>query len=83
MYGGFWMSFATVFLPGSGITAAYTSEEELSSALGIYLFTWMIITFLLLCVLPTLYQRDSLINSLSSASDLCAGTWASLFCSSS
>ncbi|KAI0364895.1 FUN34 transmembrane protein [Pilatotrama ljubarskyi] len=47
MYGGFWMSFATIFLPGSGITAAYTSESELNSALGIYLFTWMIVTFLL------------------------------------
>ncbi|OJT15595.1 Glyoxylate pathway regulator [Trametes pubescens] len=47
MYGGFWMSFATVFLPGSGVTAAYTNPEELNSALGIYLFTWMIVTFLL------------------------------------
>ncbi|KAJ2955797.1 hypothetical protein NUW54_g14713 [Trametes sanguinea] len=47
MYGGFWMSFATIFIPGSGVTAAYTSESELNSALGIYLFTWMIVTFLL------------------------------------
>ncbi|KAI0641213.1 FUN34 transmembrane protein [Trametes maxima] len=49
MYGGFWMSFGTIFIPGSGITAAYNgNESELNSALGIYLFTWMIITFLLL-----------------------------------
>ena len=50
MYGGFWMSFATIFLPSSGITAAYDSADELNSALGIYLFTWFIVTFLLLCV---------------------------------
>ena len=48
MYGGFWMSFATIFIPGSGVLAAYTEESELNSALGIYLFTWMIVTFLLL-----------------------------------
>ncbi|KAH9920554.1 FUN34 transmembrane protein [Epithele typhae] len=48
MYGGFWMSFATVFIPGSGVTAAYATEEELLSALGIYLITWFIVTFLLL-----------------------------------
>lgn len=50
MYGGFWMSFATIFLPGSGVLAAYESADELNSALGIYLWTWFIITFLLLYV---------------------------------
>ncbi|KAI0820608.1 FUN34 transmembrane protein [Trametes gibbosa] len=48
MYGGFWMSFGTIFIPGSGITAAYgENADELNSALGIYLFTWMIVTALL------------------------------------
>ncbi|KAI0770937.1 FUN34 transmembrane protein [Trametes elegans] len=47
MFGGFWMSFGTIFIPGSGITAAYTNSEELDSALGIYLFAWMIVTALL------------------------------------
>ncbi|KAI0638769.1 FUN34 transmembrane protein [Trametes polyzona] len=48
MYGGFWMSFATIFIPGSGVTAAYGENvAELDSALGIYLFTWMIVTALL------------------------------------
>ena len=51
MYGGFWMSFGTIFIPGSGILTAYgDATSELDSALGIYLFTWFIITFLLLCV---------------------------------
>lgn len=49
MYGGFWMSFATIFLPGSGIIDSYgTNADELNSALGIYLWTWFIVTFLLL-----------------------------------
>ncbi|THH00350.1 hypothetical protein EW026_g2183 [Hermanssonia centrifuga] len=49
-YGGFWMSFATIYIPGSNITAAYANgpSAELDSALGIYLITWFAITFLLL-----------------------------------
>ena len=50
MYGGFWMSYATIFLPNSGVLAAYTDSDELNSALGIWLFTWFIVTFLLLYV---------------------------------
>jgi len=46
-YGAFWMSYATIFIPGSGILAAYASAAELDSALGIYLITWFIVTFLL------------------------------------
>jgi len=49
MYGGFWISFGAIYWPGSGILAAYTADTkgQLASALGIYLITWMIITFLL------------------------------------
>ncbi|KAJ6590854.1 FUN34 transmembrane protein [Mycena sp. CBHHK59/15] len=47
-YGAFWLSYATILIPGSGIGAAYDSEEEFHNALGIYLFTWFIITVLLL-----------------------------------
>ncbi|OCH89821.1 hypothetical protein OBBRIDRAFT_639764 [Obba rivulosa] len=47
MYGGFWMSFATLYLPGSGIAAAYTDAAEFDHAVGIYLMTWFIVTFLL------------------------------------
>jgi len=50
-YGAFWMSFATIFLPGSGILAAYDGkEDQLTSALGIYLVTWTIVTFLFFIV---------------------------------
>nr|VWO97489.1 Mixed-linked glucanase [Ganoderma boninense] len=55
MFGGFWMSFGTIFIPGSGVLDAYVTNgvldaAELNSALGIYLWTWFMITFLLLCV---------------------------------
>jgi len=45
-YGAFWMSYATILIPSSGIIAAYEgNESELSSALGIYLITWFMFTF--------------------------------------
>jgi len=49
-YGAFWMSYATILLPGSGVLAAFTDGAELSSALGIYLMAWFMVTFLLLIV---------------------------------
>jgi len=49
-YGAFWMSFATIFIPGSGILTAYTDATELEHALGIYLFSWFIVTFLFFLV---------------------------------
>ncbi|KAK0200051.1 Gpr1 family protein [Desarmillaria ectypa] len=46
-YGAFWMSYATIFIPNSGIIEAYgTDKSELSSALAVYLFAWMIVTVL-------------------------------------
>lgn len=47
-YGAFWMSFATIFIPGSGIAAAYKDPSEFESAIGIYLITWFIVTFMFL-----------------------------------
>jgi len=48
-YGAFWMSYATILIPGSGVLAAYADNvSELESALGIYLIAWFILTFLLL-----------------------------------
>jgi len=46
-YGAFWMSYATILIPASGILSAYTNADELASALGIYLIVWFILTFLL------------------------------------
>jgi succinate-acetate transporter protein len=47
-YGAFWMSFGTINLPGTGIIAAYKTEDELRSALGIYLIAWFMVTFFFL-----------------------------------
>jgi len=47
-YGAFWMSYATILIPSSGIVAAYGSDlTEFHNALGIYLITWFIFTTLL------------------------------------
>ncbi|KAF5381626.1 hypothetical protein D9615_005639 [Tricholomella constricta] len=46
-YGAFWMSYATILIPGSGILAAFDKKSELQSALGIYLVCWCMVTFFL------------------------------------
>ncbi|KAJ7770768.1 GPR1/FUN34/yaaH family-domain-containing protein [Mycena metata] len=47
-YGAFWLSYASILLPNTGIIAAYTDPEELASALGIFLFAWFIVTVMFL-----------------------------------
>ncbi|KAJ3481897.1 hypothetical protein NLI96_g7348 [Meripilus lineatus] len=48
LYGGFWMSYAAILIPGTGILAAYADyPDQLKSALAIYLLSWTILTFLL------------------------------------
>ena len=44
------MSFAAINLPSTGIIAAYKSESELRSAIGIYLISWFMVTFFFLYV---------------------------------
>ncbi|KAK1232620.1 hypothetical protein PQX77_004240 [Marasmius sp. AFHP31] len=51
-YGAFWLSYATINIPASGIIASFSSEEEFHNAQGIYLATWTIISvFFLLAVI--------------------------------
>jgi succinate-acetate transporter protein len=47
-YGAFWMSYATILIPGSGILTAYADKTELSSGLGIFLTAWGMVTFFFL-----------------------------------
>ncbi|KAJ3069252.1 hypothetical protein HDU98_007695 [Podochytrium sp. JEL0797] len=47
-YGAFWISYGYIFVPSSGILAAYATREELHSALGIYLLGWSFFTALML-----------------------------------
>jgi hypothetical protein len=46
-YGGFWLSYAAILIPGTGIGAAYeAAPTQEPSAIGIFLASWFIITFL-------------------------------------
>ncbi|KAN0123118.1 putative acetate transporter [Russula decolorans] len=47
-YGAFWLSFATLFIPNSGIADAYQTAAPgmEDDAIGIFLLSWMIVTFL-------------------------------------
>lgn len=50
-YGGFWISFGCVFIPGTGILEAYTAPSKagmLDNGLALYLFSWFIFTFIML-----------------------------------
>jgi len=49
-YGTFWMSYATILIPSSGIISAYTDPQEFNNALGLYLIVWMMITIICLVV---------------------------------
>ena len=43
-YGGFWLAYGTIFIPGLGILAAYTHAADLHTALGFFLLGWAIFT---------------------------------------
>ncbi|KAN0082937.1 GPR1/FUN34/yaaH family domain containing protein [Tylopilus felleus] len=77
-YGAFWMSYATILIPGSGVLAAYKSPDELSAALGIYLITWFILTFMFL--IGSLRRNVGLISLFVSLCItfvlLAVGTWS-------
>jgi uncharacterized protein len=49
-YGAFWMSYATILIPSSGILSAYVDPQELQNAIGIYLITWFMVTVMLMSV---------------------------------
>ncbi|EJT99133.1 hypothetical protein DACRYDRAFT_24182 [Dacryopinax primogenitus] len=48
-YGGFWLSFACIYLPDLGILDAYSgaAASQIPNAVGMYLMCWFIVTFLL------------------------------------
>jgi len=48
-YGAFWLSFAALLIPGSGIGDAYAASADpaqIGDAIAIYLITWGVVTFL-------------------------------------
>ncbi|HCI78331.1 MAG TPA: hypothetical protein DHW02_01420 [Ktedonobacter sp.] len=60
-YGGFWLALGIIFVPGSGILAAFgeTKGASVGNALGLFLLGWTIFTFILL--LGTLKSNGALI----------------------
>ncbi|KAF9983430.1 hypothetical protein BGZ65_001796 [Modicella reniformis] len=48
-YGSFWLSYAVILIPGFGVVPAYANapDHTLDNALGIFLFSWGIFTFIL------------------------------------
>jgi len=47
-YGAFWLSFATILIPGSGVISSYKADiETLEHHIGIYLASWTIYTFIM------------------------------------
>ena len=62
MYGCFWLSYAMILLPGTGIAAAYEDPVMLANAIGFFLTGWALLTFMFLCVVRftsafAIYQR--------------------------
>ncbi|KIJ55218.1 hypothetical protein M422DRAFT_199319 [Sphaerobolus stellatus SS14] len=49
-YAGFWISYALIYLPTTGVLAAYQNDPtgELDSALGIYFMAWFILSAIFL-----------------------------------
>ncbi|KAG2228508.1 hypothetical protein INT48_002647, partial [Thamnidium elegans] len=49
-YGGFWLSYGLIFIPGAGITSSYADEDEsvFRKSMGIYLISWAIFTGIML-----------------------------------
>jgi len=59
-YGGFWLSFSAFLHPDYGVAAAYAkTPEQLPNAIGIFLASWFIVTFIFL--LATLRVNVALI----------------------
>ena len=63
-YAAFWLSFAAIFIPGTGILASFTAKSgalmpAFSTAVGIYLLGWTFFT--LLMTLATLRSNLALI----------------------
>jgi len=46
-YGAFWMSFAAIFIPGTGILDALVKANAVHAAVGLYLLGWTIFTLLM------------------------------------
>jgi len=48
-YGAFWIAYALIFVPGTGVLDAYSAvPNEIDDAVGVFLMVWFIVTFIFL-----------------------------------
>jgi len=47
-YGGFWLAYAVIIIPGFHVTDSYKSAKDVETAISFFLFGWFIFTFLML-----------------------------------
>lgn len=59
-YGAFWLSFAAILLPGTGILSSLVAAKAVEPALGLYLLAWGIFTAIMF--LGTLKSNFALIG---------------------
>ena len=45
------MSYSAILIPGTGVLAAYSDQQELSNAIGLFLIVWSMFTAMLVYVL--------------------------------
>ncbi|KAG5419508.1 mug86 [Candida metapsilosis] len=50
-YGGYWFSYAVIFMPSFGIAAAYEGTDQFENAIGLYLLAWALWTFFVVSLL--------------------------------
>jgi succinate-acetate transporter protein len=50
LFGSFWLSYAAILIPGSGILASYPTVRELHTALGFFFTAWFGASILVTCV---------------------------------
>ncbi|KAF9445831.1 FUN34 transmembrane protein [Macrolepiota fuliginosa MF-IS2] len=63
-YGAFWMSYATIFIPSSGVIASFNGNmDEFNQAIGLYLMVWFMIT--LMFIPPVLKKNIAFVVLLS------------------
>lgn len=44
-FGGFWLSYAAIFIPWFNVAGAYESKKDLENAVGFYLIGWTLFTY--------------------------------------
>jgi succinate-acetate transporter protein len=52
LFGSFWLSYAAILIPGTGILASYPTVRELHTALGYFFTAWFGASLLVTCVPP-------------------------------